>query len=99
MHRNETDLKLVGGHPLSYSNWSAPQYIATSGVATECELPDWGVFSFESKVSGAELNELNELKEVGEVGVGGDSRKSRISERNCALTSARKIHLFLGFWV
>jgi hypothetical protein len=58
------------------------------------------VFSFESKVSGAELNELNELKEeVGEVGVGGDSRKSRISERNCALTSARKIHLFLGFWV
>ena len=67
---DETNLKLVGDLPLSYSNWSAPQCIATSGVVTECELPDWGVFSFESKVSGAELKE--------EVGEGFEIAKVRI---------------------
>ena len=82
---NETNLKLVGDLPLSYSNWSAPQYIATSGVATECELPDWGVFSFESKVSGTDLKD-----EVGEVGVGvcsRDSRNSRMRESKCSVLS------------
>ena len=76
---DETNLKLVGDHPLSYSNWSAPQYIATSGVSSECELPDWGVFSFESKVSGTELKE-----EVGEVGEVSDARNSRMRERSPA---------------
>ena len=59
---NETLLKRDGDHQLSYSNWSAPQYIATSGVSSECEF--WGVFSFESKVSGTEWKALSwgELK-------------------------------------
>ena len=83
---DETNLKLVGDLPLSYSNWSAPQYIATSGVTTECELPDWGVFSFESKVSGAELKE--EVGEVGEVGVcSRDSRNSRMRDTKCSFHS------------
>ena len=58
-------------------------------MSTECELPDWGVFSFESKVSGAELKE-----EVGEVEVGSrDARKSRMRVLATSLTSARLVNL------